>query len=74
MKPSFTKGTLGIDFDLFKKRIEYQNNSETNWKTIEDGHIKPVSLFDISVDEELSKTLNWNNTWPSNKEVHRSSA
>ena len=51
-KSSSTKDMLGIDIDSFKKCIEYQFTPEMNWNYIEIDHVKPISLFDVSNNEE----------------------
>ena len=35
-----------------------------NWNNIHMDHVKPISSFDMSKDEELRKVLNWKNTLP----------
>ena len=42
---------------------------ERSWLNIEIDHLKSVSSFDVSKDEELRETFIWNNTQPFLKEV-----
>ena len=44
---------------------------EMNWQNIEIDHVKAISLFDVSKDEELKEAFNWKNTQPLLKEVHQ---
>ena len=69
-KQSSTKDNLGVDFDTYRKWIEWQMTPEMNWSNIEIDHVKPICLFDISKDEELREAFNWKNTQPLLKEVH----
>ena len=52
-KPSSTKVNLGRDINTNKLWIEWQMTPETNWINIEIDHVKPICVFNISVDEEL---------------------
>ena len=70
-KQSSTKELLGIDFETYKKWIEYQMTPEMNWSNIEIGHVKAICLFDVSKDEELKEAFTWKNTQPLLKEVHQ---
>ena len=70
-KSSSTKEILGIDIDLYKKWIEFQMTPAMNWSNIEIDHVKAISLFDVSKDEELKEAFNWKNTQPLLKEVHQ---
>ena len=63
-KSSSTKDILGIDIDLYRKRIEYQMTPEMNWLKIEIDHVKAICLFDMSIDEELREAFYWKNTQP----------
>ena len=61
-KSSSTKKTLGLDFDTYRKWIEYQMIPEMNWLNIEIYHVRPISSFDISKDKELMEAFCWKNT------------
>ena len=69
-KSSSTRDILGIDTDLYRKWIEYQMTPEMNWSNIEIDHVKAISLFDITDDEQLTEAFNWKNTQPLLKHVH----
>ena len=60
-KSSSTKEILGIDTDTYKLWIEFQMAPEMNWSNIEIDHVKPISSFDISDDEQLKEAFNWRN-------------
>ena len=70
-KPSSTKDILGMDIELYRKRIEYQFAPEMNWENIEIDHVKAICLFDLSNDEELREAFSWKNTQPLLKQDHR---
>ena len=70
-KQSSTKEFLGNDIQTFKKWIEWQMTPERNWKNIEIDHVRPISAFDLSDDEQLKEALNWRNTQPLLKEIHQ---
>ena len=70
-KQSSTKDILGIDIDLYRKWLEFQFTQEMNWSSIEIDHVKAISLFDVSKDEELSEAFNWKNTQPLLKHDHQ---
>jgi len=38
---------------------KYQMTPVMNWSNIEIDHVKPISLFDVSKDEELKEAFNW---------------
>ena len=44
---------------------------DMTWVNIEIDHVRPISLFDISDDEQLKKAFNWRNTQPSLKKFHQ---
>ena len=44
---------------------------EMNWSNIEIDHVKAISLFDVSKDEELKKAFSWKNTQPPLKHDHQ---
>ena len=68
---SSTTEILGIDFETYKKWIEYQMTPETNWSNIEIDHVKAICLFDISDDKQLKEAFNWKNTQPLLKHDHQ---
>ena len=70
-KSSSRKDILGIDIDTYKKWLEFQFTPEMNWKNIEIDHVKAISLFDVSEDEELRGAFNWKNTQPLLKHDHQ---
>ena len=70
-KSSSSKEILGIDIELYRKWIEFQMTDDMNWNNIEIDHLKPISSFDVSKDDELKEAFNWKNTQPLLKEVHR---
>ena len=41
-----------------------------NWSTVEIDHVKPISMFDASDDEELKFAFNWKNTQTLLEEIH----
>ena len=63
-KSSSTEDNLGIDFDLYRKWVEYQMTPEKNWSNIDIDHVKAICLFDVTKDEELKEAFNWRNTQP----------
>ena len=70
-KQSSTKDILGVDIDTYRKWIEWQMTPEMNWSKIEIDHVKPICLFDVSIDEELREAFNWKNTQPLLKHDHQ---
>ena len=69
-KQSSTKDILGVDIDTYRKWIEWQMAPEMNWSNIENDHVKPIRLFDISDDEQIKEAFNWKNTQPLLKQDH----
>ena len=59
-----TMEILGIDIESYKRWIEYQMTPEMNLNNIHIDHVKPISSFDISNDNELLEAFNWRNTQP----------
>ena len=41
---------------------------ETNWSNIHIDHVKPISSFNVSNEDELLKAFNWKNSQPLLKE------
>ena len=63
-KSFHTKEILGIDVETYKKWIEFQMTEEMNFNNIHIDHVKPISSFDVSNDDELLEAFNWKNTQP----------
>ena len=70
-KSSSTRDTLGIDFDTYRKWIEYQMTPDMTWDNIEIDHVKPICMFDVSDDKQLKEVFSWKNTQPLLKQDHR---
>ena len=70
-KQSSTKDILGIDFDSFRKWIEFQIKSEMTWDNIEIDHVKAICSFDVSNNEDLREAFNWKKTQPLLKHDHQ---
>ena len=66
---SKSSSTNEIDIDTYGKWIEYQMTPEMNWLNIEIDHVRPISSFDVSKDEELKEAFCWKNTQPWFKEI-----
>ena len=45
--------------------------TEMNWRNIDIDHVRPISSFDVSKDEELGEAFNWKNTQPLLKQDHQ---
>ena len=71
VKSSSTKDILGIDVETYRKWIEWQMTPDMTWDNIEIDHVRPISSFDISDDEQLKEAFNWRNTQPLLKEIHQ---
>ena len=59
-----TRYILGISLDLYKKWIRFQMTPEMDFSNIHIDHVKPISSFDISNEDELLECFNWINTQP----------
>ena len=70
-KQSSTIEFLGIDVETYTKRLEWQMIPHMTWDNIEIDHVRPISSFHISDDEQLKEALNWRNTQPLSKESHQ---
>ena len=70
-KSSSTKDILGIDVETYRKWIEWQMTPDMTWDNIEIDHVRPISSFHISDDEQLKEAFNWRNTQPLLKEIHQ---
>ena len=73
-KSSSTINILGIDIETYKKWLKIQVTPDMNWTNIEIDHVKPISLFDLSKDEELGDSFSWKNTQPLLKHDHQQKA
>ncbi len=67
-KSSSSRETLGIDIETYKRWIQFQMTPEMNWNNIHVDHVRSISSFDVSNDEELLQAFNWKNTQPLLKE------
>ena len=63
-KQSSSINILGIDIDLYRKWLKFQFTPEMNWENIEIDHVKPICMFDVTIDEEMKEAFNWRNTQP----------
>ena len=70
-KSSSTRDILVIDIDVYRKWIEFQMTPEMNWSNNKIDHVKAISLFDVSKDEELREAFSWKNTQPLLKHDHQ---
>ena len=61
-KLSSTINLSGIHIDTYKEWIEYKITPEMNWLTIEKDHMKPIFLFNKSIDEGLRETFHLKKT------------
>ena len=52
-KQSSTRDILGIDIETYKKWINIQMSPDMTSDKIEIDHVKPICMFDVSIDEEL---------------------
>ena len=70
-KQSSSINLLGIDIETYKRWIEWQMTPDMTWDNIEIDHVRPISSFDISDDEQLKEAFNWRNTQPLLKEINQ---
>ena len=61
-KQPSTEDILGKDVDTFKKWIGNQFTPEMNRSNID--HVRPISSFDVSNNDELKEAFKWKNTQP----------
>ena len=61
-KSSSTREKLGKDFETCRKWIEWRLTPEMNWSNIEVDHVKPICMFDVTKDEEITEAFAWKNT------------
>ena len=66
---SSTKEIFGVDIDTYRKWIESQRAPEIYCSIIDIHHLRPISSFDISDDEQLEEAFDWKSTQPFLKEV-----
>ena len=66
-KQSSTVDITGIDIDAYRRWIEYQFTPKLNWNFVQIDHVRPISSFDVSNNEELKEAFNWKNTPPLKK-------
>ena len=70
-KSSSTRDILGIEIETYKRWIKWQMAPDMTWENIEIDHVRPISSFDISDDEQLKEAFNWRNTHPFLEESHQ---
>ena len=70
VKSSSIKEILGLDFDTYRRWIERQMTPEIKWTNIEIDDVKPICMFDVSKDEELTEAFCCKNTQPLLKQDH----
>ena len=61
---SSTLDVLVIDFETYRRWIEWQMTPEMNWSNIKIDQVKPICMLNVSKDEELKETFCWKNTQP----------
>ena len=71
VKSSSTIDILGIDFETYRRRIEWLMTTKMNWKKIEIDHVKPNCMFDVPKDEELTEAFCWEIIQPSLRKDHQ---
>ena len=79
-KSSFYAPYFGLGIETFRKWIEVQFDSETNWENFSESwqfdHIVPISYFDFDKDEDMKLCWNFINIRiarvdPANQDRHR---
>ena len=63
-KNSTTEELLGISFEEFKNYIEFFMTPEMTWKTIDLDHVRPLSSFDLTDNEQLKEAAHYTNIQP----------
>ena len=71
IKSSSTINIVGLDFDTYKRWIESQLTPELNCLNTVIHHVRPISSFDVSNNDELRGAFNWKNTQPLMKQIHQ---
>ena len=70
-KSSSTLNILGIDFETYRRWIEWQMTPEMNWSKIEIDHVEPICIFDVSKDGKLGEAFCWKITQPLLEKDHQ---
>ena len=55
---------LGCDIDTFIRHMEKKLTGDMTWDTIHIDHIKPVSRFNLDIEEEFNKCCHYTNLQP----------
>ena len=71
LKSSSTLDISGVDFATYRRWIEFQMTPDMKWKNIDIDHVRHVSSFEVSEDEQVKETFDWKNTQPLLEEVHQ---
>ena len=71
LKSTSTKECLGIDTDIYRKRIEFQMIPDMTLDNEEKDHLKPICMSVMANDEKLREAFSWKNTQPISKKVHQ---
>lgn len=58
------KEILGCSFEDFKNYIESKMTDEMTWKNIHIDHIKPISLFNLNIEQEFMDCCHYSNLQP----------
>ena len=61
------KDVSELDFDSYKRWIEFQQTLDIKWLNIEINHLNTISFLDVSKDEDLHKAFNWLKIQPLSK-------
>ena len=69
-KLSSWKDVFGIDFDTYRKPIEFQMTPDVTWDNTEIDHVNLKYPYDVSEDQELKQTFKWKKFQPLLKEIH----
>ena len=67
-KSKSSREILGIDVEIYKKWNEYQMKPEMNWFNFHIDHVRPISSFDVSKEDEFLEAFSWKNSQPLLKE------
>ena len=49
---------------LIENGFKFQMACDITWDNFGIDHVKPICMFDISIEEELKDAFNWKNTQP----------
>ena len=71
LKSFSTKEILGIDINTYKKWLEFRVTPDMTWDNLQTDHLRPICLFDVSKNEELTEAFSWKNTQPLLKNDHQ---